>query len=347
MHQHVSRYRVQLFDVNAFGELHATGLLRFMQQTASDASAAAGFDIEWYERHGTIWLIRRTVVEYLTPAVYRDEIAVHTWVSDMRRVRSQREYELHRVRDGQLLARGFTDWVYVETAGGKLVRIPDEVQRSLMPGGVAVHPRSASKPGDPPAHAFRTSRRVEFGAIDSLAHVNNADYATYIEQDLWDALAAHGWALDAFACGGRLRLRSHDIEYFEPALYGDQLTGVVWVTALSPESADSGEPHPLRRSSGQASRRSPEKGPPQGERKLLLKNNNRTARPEEPPFSGGVSKGARWEEPTISPAGFRCEHRLERDGRCLVHAASEWAWEASAMPPSLHMAAAALAGGRG
>jgi len=277
MHSHVSRYRVQLFDVNAFGELHATGLLRFMQQTASDASAAAGFDIEWYERHKTIWLIRRTVVEYLTPAVYRDEIAVHTWVSDMRRVRSQREYELRRVRDDQVMARGFTDWVYVETVRGKLARIPDVLQRGLMPGGVAARPRPPSKPSEPPAHAFQTSRRVEFGAIDSLAHVNNAYYATYIEQDLWDALAAHGWALDAFARGGRLRLRSHDIEYFEPALYGDWLTGVAWVTALT-------------------------------------------------------------------PAGFRCKHRLERDGRCLVHAASEWVWEESAMPPALHMAAAALAG---
>ena len=277
MHSHVSRYRVQLFDINAFGELHATGLLRFMQQTASDASAAAGFDIEWYERHGTIWLIRRTVVEYLAPAVYRDEVAVHTWVSDMRRVRSQREYELRRVRDDQLMARGFTDWVYVETVSGKLARIPDEVQRGLMPGGLAARPRPSSKPSEPPAHAFRTSRRVEFGAIDSLAHVNNAYYATYIEQDLWDALAAHGWALDAFAREGRLRLRTYDIEYFEPALYGDRLTGVVWVTALG-------------------------------------------------------------------PAGFRCEHRLERAGRCLVHAASEWTWEQPTMPPSLRMAAAALAG---
>lgn len=280
MHSHVSRYRVQLFDVNAFGELHVTGLLRFMQQTASDGSAAAGFDIEWYERHGTIWLIRRTVVEYLTPAVYRDEIAVHTWVSDMRRVRSQREYELRRVRDDRVIARGFSDWVYVETAGGKPTRIPDELQRGLMPGGVAVQPRPPSKLSKPPACAFQTSRRVEFGAIDSLAHVNNAYYATYIEQDLWDALAAHGWALDAFAREGRLRLRTHDIEYFEPALYGDRLTGVVWITALS-------------------------------------------------------------------PAGFRCEHRLERDGQRLVRAASEWVWEDSAMPPALHMAAAALAGQEG
>jgi hypothetical protein len=34
---------------------------------------------------------------------------------------------------------------------------------------------------------------------------------------------------------------------------------------------------------------------------LSFENNNRTARPEEPPSSGGVSKGARWRKSTVSP----------------------------------------------
>jgi crossover junction endodeoxyribonuclease RuvC len=52
---------------------------------------------------------------------------------------------------------------------------------------------------------------------------------------------------------------------------------------LTHGTVDKREPHP--------SRRSQKKGAPQGERKLFS-NNNRTARPEEPPSSGGVSKGA-------------------------------------------------------
>jgi len=234
MLRYESRYRVQLYDVNAFGELHPTGLLRFMQQTASDASAAAGFDVEWYDRQGTIWLIRRTVVESLRPALYRDELAVRTWVSDIRRVRSQRDYEVWRRRDETLLARGWSDWVYVDAARGKPVRAPEELQRGLMPDGVVAQEREMRRPSEPPPHAFRTDRRVEFAAIDSVVHVNNALYATYIEQDLWDALAAHGWLLDPFARGPRLRLRRHDIEYFEAALYGDQITGSVWVTEILP-----------------------------------------------------------------------------------------------------------------
>jgi AcrR family transcriptional regulator len=59
------------------------------------------------------------------------------------------------------------------------------------------------------------------------------------------------------------------------------------------------------RSESHPSRRSQEKGPPQGERKLSLEKNNRTARPEEPPSSGGVSKGARLGEAKVYCKGRR------------------------------------------
>ena len=63
-------------------------------------------------------------------------------------------------------------------------------------------------------------------------------------------------------------------------------------------SVDERQPHPSRRSQA--------KGPPQGERKFSLDNNNATARPEEPPSFGGVSKGARSSESTSpDPAGRR------------------------------------------
>jgi len=48
---------------------------------------------------------------------------------------------------------------------------------------------------------------------------------------------------------------------------------------MVPETVDKREPHPLRRSSGQASRRSQKTRPPQGERISSFENNDRTARP--------------------------------------------------------------------
>lgn len=226
---HTSRFRVQIFDLDAFGELPAHRVLRFMQQAASDASAAVGFDVGWYEREGTLWVIRRTVVDFPTPASYGDELDVRTWVTDMRRVRSQREYEVVRASDGQLVARGATDWVYVDLARGTPVQPPAEMRQRLMPD-VGARPRPARASAAPPAHAVRTERRVELADLDSVAHVNNAHYAVYVEQAVCDALARHGWRVDPSRRAPRLRARRHDLEYFAAAQYGDRLDALAWTT---------------------------------------------------------------------------------------------------------------------
>jgi YbgC/YbaW family acyl-CoA thioester hydrolase len=232
MHKHESVFGVRLYDLDTFGDLRAATWLRFMWQAATDASSAAGFDLAWYQRAGTIWLIRRTILECLEPVSYGEEITIRTWVSDIRRVRSQREYEMRRA-DRTLVARGSTDWVYVDRARGKPIRVAAELQRGLMPDGVIAQPRTPAKPLVPPPRCLRTSRRVEFAAIDSLAHVNNAVYAIYLEQSLYDALATHGWALDPLARRGRLRVRRHDLEYLEAALYGDRVTGRLWISDIT------------------------------------------------------------------------------------------------------------------
>jgi acyl-CoA thioester hydrolase len=220
---------VNIYDVDAYGELRANVVLRFLQQAASDASAAVGFDIDWYERSGTLWVIRRTIADYLAPALYRDELEVRTWVSDMRRVRSQREYELRRAGDQVLVARASTDWVYVDFARGGPARPPDEMRQRLMPD-VGAQPRPPRAAAAPPAHAARMTRRVELADIDSVAHVNNAHYAVYAEQAVYDALAVHGWRVDPLLRRARLRVRRHDLEYFAEAQYDDQLEAAVWTT---------------------------------------------------------------------------------------------------------------------
>ena len=96
-----------------------------------------------------------------------------------------------------------------------------------MPDGLVAKRRQPLSLTTPPPTAFQTNRRVEFSDLDSAAHVNNAYYATYVEQALWDALAAHGWVINPFEREVRLRRRRLDLQYEEPARYGEQLDTVV------------------------------------------------------------------------------------------------------------------------
>lgn len=230
--RHTSEFRVQVFDLDAWGALRTNVLLRFLQQAASDASAAAGFDVEWYERTGTLWVVRRTIIEYLAAAAYRDVLEVRTWVSDLRRVRSQREYEVWRPADATLVARGATDWVYIDTVRAAPVRPPEDMRQRLM-GDAVAQPRPPRAATAPPSHAIELSRRVELSEIDSVAHVNNAHYAVYVEQAVYDALAAHGWRVDPGQRAGRPTVARHDLEYFAEAAYTDTLLATVWTADAS------------------------------------------------------------------------------------------------------------------
>lgn len=74
-----------------------------------------------------IWVVREHHIEYLLPAYAGEIIEAQTWVANIRRVRSLRKYRFLRKSDGQLLVRGETDWVFVDTLSGQPLRIPEEV----------------------------------------------------------------------------------------------------------------------------------------------------------------------------------------------------------------------------
>jgi acyl-CoA thioester hydrolase len=230
----VFRYRTPVWqaDLDAFGELRCCTLLKLLQETATRASTDAGFDPVYYRRSATMWLVRRTTLTVLAPMRYGDELEVETAIADFRRVRSRRDYEIRVGTD--MVARAQTDWVYVDAARGQPRRIPSEMQRAFASDDAAPLPRPPFPEPDPPATAAVSERRVELHELDALRHVNNANYVNYVEQAVHDAITRAGWPLTRLlASGGRLRLASHDLEYFDAAVGDDRLEVVTWPDALT------------------------------------------------------------------------------------------------------------------
>lgn len=76
---------------------------------------------------GCTWVARSHHIEYLRPAYLGEHIEVRTWIGDLRRAGSQRRYRFVRLGDGVELARGATDWVFVDADSGRPRRIPETV----------------------------------------------------------------------------------------------------------------------------------------------------------------------------------------------------------------------------
>ena len=226
---YTDRVAVRHNELDAFGRVYAAAYLRYLGQVAIDASTHAGFGSRWYDEVGVMWLVRRTSFAIEQPVGRDTVLDLSTWVEDFRRVRSHRRYEA-RTADGALVAHALTDWVLVDQLTGKPRRVPAEVEEAF---GVATGTAAAARPPwqapAPPAAPARSHHAVRFTDLDALAHVNNATYLDVLAEGVWAAWTPLGWAVDRFRQAGLApTIASGDVEYLEPARYGDTLQAATW-----------------------------------------------------------------------------------------------------------------------
>ena len=191
--EYVVCWPVRRYEVDRFNVVHDYIYQQYLEEAAIQASAAAGFDMAWYDERGTVWVVRELAIEYLYPAMLDDELEFHTWLADVRRVRSHREYEIYRRRDHRLLVRAECDWVYIDRKTLWPLRVPAEPIALLAANTRYAVPRARPVPAlppDMPALEFVSQHRVQRHEVDGMGHVNNAMYVNWFEQGVLDALAA-------------------------------------------------------------------------------------------------------------------------------------------------------------
>ena len=221
--------RLSHADVDFLGELKVAALLGLLEQAAVEASSAAGFDAARYARDGRIWIIRRTRLQRHRPVGGEQTIAVDTAVMDFRRARSLRRYDVHHGSD--LVADATTDWVYCDLQSGRPVRIPEALQHGLIgDAGPVMLGRAEALPSAGTGPPVAVQLTVQPSHLDHVTHVNNAVYATYLEDAAFSLFAARQWPLERMlAAGGGLRILSLDCEYLSDALAGQTLIVRTWL----------------------------------------------------------------------------------------------------------------------
>lgn len=112
------------------GHVNNVHYVQWMQDAATRHYDSQG-GIPITQTLGATWVVRAHTIEYLRPAFVGDEIEIRTWVANFRRVRSLRRYEFIRKQDGVQLAKGETDWVFVDAKTGRPMAIPDEIVNLL------------------------------------------------------------------------------------------------------------------------------------------------------------------------------------------------------------------------
>lgn len=233
-------FRVRHYECDAYGHLNNVNYVRYMQETALDASADIGWTNERYQAIGHQWIIRETNIEYLQALHWNDEVEITTYIIDFQRVQSRRHYEFRRVSDNVLVAQADTNWVYLNTETQKPARIPQAMMRDFSPDSLPNKPAYEKFPTPPPQPegVFRQKRRAEWRDIDSVGHLNNAAYMAYCEDASTQVGRNLDWTMKRMIDEGfALVLRRFRIQYLQPALLDDEIITSTWVSDVKRATA--------------------------------------------------------------------------------------------------------------
>ena len=117
-------------DVDRNGHVNNVVYIQWMQDAAIAHARASGCT-KASQTVGATWVVRTHHIEYLSPLFAGDRVTVLTWPANFQRVRSTRIYKFVRAKDGAVIARAETDWVFVNAKTGRPQSIPEEVRKTL------------------------------------------------------------------------------------------------------------------------------------------------------------------------------------------------------------------------
>jgi len=210
-------YRVRFDEAGPDGNLRSSGLLRFAQDLAWIHSESAGFGREWYAAQQLTWLVRAIELEVAEETAYGSELVVSTEVTGFRRFWARRRSEFHTPDRQRLAAVALTDWVLLNARGAP-TRVPEPIANMFPVTGAGFSPLRLDLPAAGSAASERhfSVRRSE---LDPMAHVNNATYLDYLDEQFPAAEQA----------GRQMPLpRRYRGEFVASAEPGGELTGVGW-----------------------------------------------------------------------------------------------------------------------
>jgi len=127
-HVHAYEFDVDAALIDANGHVNNVEFVRWMQEAAVRHADAAGCTAATVAA-GATWVVRSHHIDYLRPALAGDRVRVLTWVADFRRAFSLRRYRFLKGTDETLLAKGETDWVFVDATAGRPRSVPEEIKR--------------------------------------------------------------------------------------------------------------------------------------------------------------------------------------------------------------------------
>ncbi len=206
-------FSVRSYETRPDGHVDSATFLNWFQEAAFANSVELGYPPERYKEMGVSWVLRENDLEILERPRSGDTLSITTWLADIQRVRTDRQYEARRA-DGTLLARCNTQWVMVSLDTLRPTRIPEAMLSVFQPAQDFV--LDAYQWPEVTVVPFRSEHRVCYFEEDEVGHVNNANYLRWVEESARRAAQAAGLPMPHF--------QRHRLQYRLPAFHDNLIT---------------------------------------------------------------------------------------------------------------------------
>ncbi len=210
-------YRVRFDEAGPDGHLRSSGYLRYAQDLAWIHSESHGFNSEWYAARELTWVVHAVELDIISDVAYGTELLVSTEVVGFRRIWARRRSEFRLAGTERPEAVALTDWVLL---GGRGVptRVPAEIVNAFIGPELNYTPMRLDLP-PAPADATAYPITVRRSEADPMAHVNNAAYLDYVDEQL---------LLDSPSTASLDVPRRYRAEFIASAEPGAELVGRLW-----------------------------------------------------------------------------------------------------------------------
>ncbi|HEY9648442.1 MAG TPA: thioesterase family protein [Chroococcidiopsis sp.] len=109
-----TQLRVPHYKMDAFGHINNAVYQHYLEQSAIEHAASLGFSPKRCLELGGTFIMRRVVIDYLSPTVGGDRLAITTWLKEMRGSRAIRAYEIRRNGENNPSVIAEALWIWVD-----------------------------------------------------------------------------------------------------------------------------------------------------------------------------------------------------------------------------------------
>jgi len=120
---------VRYFETDQMGVVHHVNYLVWFELARTELCTNAGFPYAEIEKRGYRLMNSELRARYHRPAHYGDTVQVTCWIERLASRAIHFAYEVHR--DGELLASGVTEHVWIDTASNRPCRAPEDIRQAF------------------------------------------------------------------------------------------------------------------------------------------------------------------------------------------------------------------------